>query len=122
MYRDVPGWGAYFWAYEFMKQHSGLGKNNQSATDLLTRMVVAGLSGQFSWLVSYPFDVVKTIVQTSDDKLRMRDVFRDSFKREGARFFFKGFGPTLLRTFVVNMVTLPTFDYLTINFVSQFAD
>jgi solute carrier family 25 (mitochondrial carnitine/acylcarnitine transporter), member 20/29 len=85
-------------------------------------MVVAGLAGQFSWLCSYPFDVVKTIVQTSDEKLLMRDVFRENYQREGTRFFFKGFGPTLLRTFVVNMVILPTFDYLTINFVSKFAD
>lgn len=62
--RDLPAWGAYFWAYEVLKD---LFKVNSpeaySAYPMMATLMLlnaGGFSGIVSWLVSYPFDVVKT--------------------------------------------------------------
>ena len=84
-----------------------------SNLELLTLMWAGGVAGQISWIVSYPFDVIKTQMQcTETQRISMRQVIREAYAREGLQFFFKGLSPTLLRTFIVNALTLPTFDGL----------
>jgi Mitochondrial carrier protein len=34
-YRDVPSWGVYFWAYELLKENSGINKT-EKAGEILT--------------------------------------------------------------------------------------
>ena len=41
----------------------------------------------------------------------MMEVVRHIYASEGALGFFKGFSPTLARSFVVNAVALPVFEY-----------
>ena len=63
-WRDVPAWATYFWAYDVLKQSFVEEKNwkkNQIMTTL-KMMVCAGVAGQLSWIVSYPFDVVKAVI------------------------------------------------------------
>mgnify|MGYP000660451641 CR=1 FL=1 len=65
--RDVPAWGAYFWAYEFLKVKTGIAKTENDGSpltkqQLAMKVVCGGLSGQFSWIVSYPFDIIKTTI------------------------------------------------------------
>lgn len=36
----------------------------------------------------------------------------ERYQAEGARFFFRGLNATLTRSFIVNAVTLPSFDWL----------
>ena len=42
----------------------------------------------------------------------MREVINDIYAREGSLGFWKGFAPTLARSFVVNAIALPTFEYI----------
>jgi solute carrier family 25 carnitine/acylcarnitine transporter 20/29 len=69
MWRDVPGWGVYFWAYEYLKIRFGIPFNSRSSTDdfktFMFRTLAAGTAGSFSWFVSFPFDVAKTRIQTN---------------------------------------------------------
>ena len=41
--------------------------------------MAGGIAGVMSWLVVYPFDIVKTYVQCNTEKrvITMREVFRD---------------------------------------------
>lgn len=111
-WRDVPSWGVYFWSYELLKEKfTHENPQNRPNLDLLVTMVCGGIAGQLSWIVSYPFDIVKTVIQTSDTKMTQLQVFKEGYKLEGSQFFWKGLGPTLSRTFIVNLVTLPCFDY-----------
>lgn len=69
-----------------------------------------GLAGEVLWLSSYPFDVIKSKMQTDGfgtaQKYRsMRDCFGQVWRAEGARGFWKGIGPTLLRAMPVSAGT-----------------
>lgn len=75
-------------------------------------MVFGGLAGQVCWIVSYPFDQVKTLLQTTERNSSYHRVIQRGWETEGYQFFFKGIGLALARTFVVNAVTLPLYDKL----------
>ena len=80
-----------------------------------------GAAGAFSWFVSYPFDIFKTVIQSTEhQKLTMKEVALDLYRKEGSRAFFKGYTTTAFRSFISNAVTLPTFDYLNENFVVNY--
>ena len=117
--RDIPGWAAYFGTNEFLKDKMGINEAEKSGEEwsrlnLAKRMWCGGVAGQASWLISYPMDIVKTEIQcTTDRKLTIREAFIKGYQREGARYFFKGLAPSLYRTFIVNLITLPAFDYMT---------
>ena len=91
--------------------------------NLLKRMLCGGLAGQISWLVSYPLDVVKAYAMVATDKnLTIREVVRIGYQREGMQYFFKGLAPTLYRTFIVNLISLPIFDYMKIHYLTENSD
>lgn len=70
-----------------------------------------GLAGEALWLGSYPFDVVKSKMQTDgfgqgQQRYRnMRHCFAQVWRQEGMRGFWKGLGPTLLRAMPVSAGT-----------------
>ena len=49
-FRDIPGWGAYFWAYDFMKQKAGILQSEKRGDPLSTgqylcKVTFAGMAG-----------------------------------------------------------------------------
>ena len=77
MLRDIPAWGAYFWSYEFLKVKSGIADDENSGRSLTRsqitmKMFIGGMSGQLSWLISYPFDIISTLMKTNDGSQTMR--------------------------------------------------
>lgn len=69
-----------------------------------------GLAGEALWLSSYPFDVVKSKMQSDGfgaerKYASMRDCFAKTYAQEGAMGFWKGIGPTLLRAMPVSAGT-----------------
>ena len=90
-------------------------RNRMQRANIPSYMVAlyGGLAGEALWLASYPFDVVKSKMQT--DKFgkemrypRMMDCFKQTWTTEGARGFWKGIGPTLLRAMPVSAGTFAT--------------
>lgn len=72
--------------------------------------VYGGLAGEMLWLSSYPFDIIKSRMQTDGfgEKQRyksMRDAFAQTWRQDGMRGFWKGLGPTLLRAMPVSAGT-----------------
>ena len=67
-------------------------------------LLAGGLAGPASWIVTFPFDVVKTRVQSVVNPSRdhpYRTVFStivNSYRSEGFGVFFKGLQPTLIRS------------------------
>lgn len=65
------------------------------------------------WALNYPFDYVKTLMQT--DKLEnpkyksTLQCFRESFAAHGAKGFFKGYLICMMRSFPVNAAAIVTY-------------
>eukprot|EP00347_Sterkiella_histriomuscorum_P013990 403362588 len=119
--RDIPGWGLYFYTYELLKSWSWRFSNyylkpshHPKSREWTINVNAGGLAGVISWLLLYPFDIVKTHIQLSVEKEtpKIREVFRNQYKEHGYHYFFRGLKPTLIRAYPVNAITLSSFDYI----------
>ena len=110
--REAQAYGVWFATYEFL-MNADAARNKCARREIPTAKVAlyGGVAGEALWLASYPFDVVKSKMQTdglSSEGRRyktMRDCFAQTWRGEGARGFWKGIGPTLLRAMPVSAGT-----------------
>ncbi|KAI0737288.1 mitochondrial carrier [Daedaleopsis nitida] len=129
--RDV-GYGAYFAAYEatlrfWPRPHRPTDHRRADSpsaevdSTLATHswpalLAAGGTAGVAGWVVTFPFDVVKTRVQSTpagapDNPYRSTwSTIAASYRAEGVGVFFRGLAPTLIRAVPVNMVTFVTFE------------
>ncbi|EJD48165.1 mitochondrial carrier [Auricularia subglabra TFB-10046 SS5] len=128
--RDM-GYGAYFATYEgtcrLLKSsrseehevdHSSLAGEIQEETDTLSwprLMLAGGVAGVAGWASTFGFDVVKTRIQATERssagpfKSTLSTIVH-SYRVDGARVFFVGLWPTVVRAIPVNMVTFAAFE------------
>ncbi|KAI0127836.1 mitochondrial carrier domain-containing protein [Xylariales sp. AK1849] len=109
--REAQAYGMWFLSFEYM-MNAHAARNKVERKEIPSYMVAfyGGLAGEALWLGSYPFDVVKSKMQTDgfgkEQKYKsMRDCFAQTWKGEGMRGFWKGIGPTLLRAMPVSAGT-----------------
>lgn len=109
--REAQAYGMWFLSFEFMMNQDAR-RCNVKREDIPSWKVGAygGVAGEFLWLSSYPFDVVKSKMQCDGfgDQRKfasMRDCFRQTVAAEGYAGFWKGVGPTLLRAMPVSAGT-----------------
>ncbi|GAB7337404.1 hypothetical protein MBLNU457_g2747t2 [Dothideomycetes sp. NU457] len=112
--REAMAYGSWFMSFEYM-MNADAKRNNIDRKSIPTWKIAfyGGLAGEVLWLASYPFDVVKSKMQSDGfgDKMRyksMRDTFAQTYRGEGLRGFWKGIGPTLLRAAPVSAGTFAT--------------
>jgi hypothetical protein len=80
------------------------------------RIIAAGISGVFGWLIIYPLDVVKNrmqaqpVVEGGKVYKSTWDCILKSYKAEGWQVFFRGLQFTLLRAAPVSAILLPIYD------------
>ena len=107
--RDTYSFASYFPTYEFVCRLAPTGESSHWILSGVVTLVGGGLAGCVAWLVSYPFDVVKSRLQADGvDKVRysgLLDCFRKSYQAEGISVFGKGLGSALVRAFPVNAAT-----------------
>lgn len=115
MLREGHGCGTYFLVYEAFvatEIRKGIDRKDVPAWKLCAFGAVSGIA---LWLMVYPLDVVKSVMQT-DNLLSpkygrsMRSVAKSMFVKEGLSAFFRGFGPTMLRAAPANGATFATFE------------
>ena len=109
--REAQAYGVWFLTFEYL-MHADMKRNNVQRKDISSVKIATygGLAGEALWIASYPFDVVKSKMQSDGfgDKMRYRgmsDCFRQTWAKEGAMGFWKGIGPTLLRAMPVSAGT-----------------
>jgi solute carrier family 25 carnitine/acylcarnitine transporter 20/29 len=108
LWRDVPGSGVWFAAYEIVRR-SAL-KEGQKLSDLspLWSLFAGGMAGVCNWLAVFPIDVIKSRIQTSESgrylagTRGMIQCGRDLVAEGGTRALFKGLSPALVRSFPAN--------------------
>ena len=109
--REAQAYGAWFLSFEYMMNADA--KRNGVKRQEIPQLKVAtygGLAGEVLWLSSYPFDVVKSKMQSDGfgphkRYASMRECFAQTYRGEGLRGFWKGIGPTLLRAMPVSAGT-----------------
>jgi solute carrier family 25 (mitochondrial carnitine/acylcarnitine transporter), member 20/29 len=109
--REAQAYGCWFLAFEYM-MNADAARNKIERKEIPSYKVAfyGGLAGEALWLGSYPFDVIKSKMQTdgfgSAMKYKsMRDCFAQTYRGEGLRGFWKGIAPTLLRAMPVSAGT-----------------
>ncbi|KAK9369140.1 mitochondrial carrier domain-containing protein [Lipomyces kononenkoae] len=115
--REGHGMGVYFLTYEYLVNRD-MAKNNIARTDIpgWRLCVYGGCAGYGVWLSAYPFDVIKSKMQTDsiDPKTRQFsstiDCARKILQTSGINGFFRGFLPTILRAAPVNASTFYAFE------------
>lgn len=109
--REAQAYGVWFLTFEYLMQKD-VTRNRITRKEVPSWKVAfyGGLAGEALWIASYPFDVVKSKMQSDGfgDQMRyrnMRDCFAQTWRLEGLRGFWKGIGPTLLRAMPVSAGT-----------------
>ncbi|CAH0037355.1 unnamed protein product [Clonostachys solani] len=117
IWREAFAYGAWFAAFEYM-MNKDAARNKIDRKDIPAYKVAfyGGLAGEALWLASYPFDVVKSKMQTDgfgagQKYPTMRSCFASTWKADGIRGFWKGIGPTLLRAMPVSACTFATVEF-----------
>lgn len=121
--REAQAYGFWFLTFEYLMNQDAK-RNKYARKDIPTWKIAmyGGLAGEMLWISSYPFDVIKSKMQTDGfgEKQRyksMRDTFAQTFKQEGMMGFWRGVGPTLLRAMPVSAGTFATVE-LTMRLIS----
>ncbi|KAF2144579.1 uncharacterized protein K452DRAFT_284905 [Aplosporella prunicola CBS 121167] len=109
--REAQAYGVWFLTFEWL-MNADAARNRIDRKDVSTPKVAlyGGLAGEALWVASYPFDVVKSKMQSDgfgkDMRYRtMSDCFRLTWAKEGMMGFWKGLGPTLFRAMPVSAGT-----------------
>ncbi len=86
------------------------GVTNKNDLPLYVPFIAGGIGGTAYWAFNYPFDYVKTLMQTDkldDPKYKSTlQCFRDSYNVHGIRGFFKGYVICMMRSFPVNAAAI----------------
>ncbi|RSM19053.1 hypothetical protein CDV31_002184 [Fusarium ambrosium] len=109
--REFHGFGIWFASYEGLVQK--VMKQDQTPRSEIPSWKFAlcgGIAGELIWLLTYPFDVIKSKMQTDGFGVErryknMREAFRVTLEVGGVAGLFKGIGPTLLRAMPVSAGT-----------------
>ncbi|KAL2815314.1 mitochondrial carrier protein [Aspergillus granulosus] len=115
MLREFGSYGVWFSVYGFLLSRASNSTTSTPTTSTILeakaeskpptyKIATCGiLTGHVLWTVNYPFDVVKSKMQAdgfgrNQKYLRMRDVLTATWKESGWRGFWRGLGPTLVRS------------------------
>lgn len=116
--RESIGNAVFFSTYEYLRhslhlQLKGSSYEHTNLVDVGIGIVSGGLGGIAFWSAVLPFDVAKTIIQTTPDNNLRRNPFkllRSIYRRSGLRGCYTGLGPTVSRAFPANAAAIVTFE------------
>ena len=112
--RESPAFATYFSTYDYLRQVQVSKGGTLDDLSPFSLILAGGVSGVLAWIVTYPFDVVKSRIQSdgvkgSDQQYKgMIHCFKKSYRQDGITVFFRGLSATLLRAFPVNAATFLT--------------
>lgn len=109
--REIVMRCANFSSYEAAMRRLGSDKKDVKTLNVL---LAAGFTGVLSWIVSYPFDFVKTIIQTeslsSNEHKSVMGHLRAELRRGSLKRVLTGIEIMAVRAFVVNSTAFMCFE------------
>jgi solute carrier family 25 carnitine/acylcarnitine transporter 20/29 len=85
VFRETPGFGIYFTSYNYLND------NYNKDNSYIKTFCYGGISGLLAWMFIYPSDLVKTIKQDKNNKLKINEIISKIYKDNGLRGVYKGF-------------------------------
>ena len=114
--RESTGLGLYFTVIEYLTTKLTPPNTDKNNVPIYVPLIAGGIGGTFYWVFNYPFDYVKTLMQT--DKLgdlkykSMAQCFSEQFKLGGWRAFYKGYLICMMRSFPVNAAAIVVYRFM----------
>lgn len=112
MLRELPGYAAQFAGYNYIiTLCDNYNKTHEKKIPyIIEKMVGGGVGGMCCWITSYPQDVVKTYLQTAQDKAFRHRFFdggsiecsKEIYRKHGIYGFWRGVGVCMVRAFYAN--------------------
>ncbi|KAI8097738.1 mitochondrial carrier [Halteromyces radiatus] len=97
--REIPAYFGFYTGFELVKRQL---IKNQEHDATVTQLMISGAAGGIGyWIFSYPFDVVKSVVQNQTEApkgLYVTKVMKQIYARDGINGLFRGMAPTILRS------------------------
>ena len=127
-WREVPAFGLYFAAYDYIKDAANTFLSHQMGVQgedpvgmqhthtWVASAFAGGCAGSITWGMVYPIDVIKTRIQTAplttpSSELGMIHVGKQIVAQHGWRYLWRGLGITLVRAFPVNGTIFPVYEF-----------
>jgi hypothetical protein len=109
---DIIGTGCYFGIYETVKFLLRKDSQNVGAK---ASLISGGLAGALSWLIVFPADVVKSVLQKEallqkPHYTKAAHVFATLYRERGLARFYQGIGPQLCRSFFVHALNFLVYE------------
>jgi solute carrier family 25 carnitine/acylcarnitine transporter 20/29 len=106
MNRDLYSYGAYFYVYFGLKGYW----ERKETLNSMKMFIAGGLSGVVSWMLCFPFDPMKTLIQTTNGEKTMtqKEAYFFIKRNYGINGFFRGVSPVLLKAFLQHGVVFKT--------------
>lgn len=106
--RDFYSYGAYFYVYFALTEHW---ERNNNLTEF-KKFFAGGLGGIISWLICYPFDPIKTLIQTTygEKTMTQMEAIRYIREKHGLIGFMRGINSVLVMSFFRHGVIFYTND------------
>jgi hypothetical protein len=109
--RDIISTGLYFLTYYGIK--SQLKKKYKLNPSTLIDLSIGAFTGWLTWIVTYPFDTVKTIIQVSPlskSSRRQRQVFTELLHLGGIKELYRGALPAMTLSIMFTSLTFLFFE------------
>eukprot|EP00127_Corallochytrium_limacisporum_P005622 Clim_evm1s210 gene=Clim_evmTU1s210 len=114
--RELPAYAFFYGGFEFAKRSwaklNGQDPMKPFDLPLWQTMLSGSVGGVGYWISSYPFDSIKSRIQTIPEgtKMSIPECARSLFAEGGINAFYKGLSPTLMRAVPAAAVTLTTYE------------
>ncbi|EGC36321.1 hypothetical protein DICPUDRAFT_47204 [Dictyostelium purpureum] len=110
--REFVGNIAFFSVYESCKKYFREKQGNDNI-NLPSLVLSGGLGGMAYWTVLYPVDVAKSYIQVADSNgptPSVVSILKDIYRREGIKGLFRGYTPTIIRSFPANAAMFSVYE------------
>jgi hypothetical protein len=110
--RDTIGTGVYFGGYETTKYVLS-GGNKSSTGSPATQFLAGGICGIMCWIVVFPLDLVKTLIQKEilqPHPTNARECIKNIYMKNGVAGFYRGIAVTLIRAFPIHSLNFLVYE------------